>query len=297
MRANAWGYVFGEALRGLWRNGFMTAASISTVAICLVVLAIILLVAVNLQYMASFVESQVEIVAFVDGDRGRSGIETLQARIEALQGVHAATFVTREAALERLKEQFGEHRDLLAGLEDPETNPLRDSFEIRLVNAEYARSVAAQLEQLDGIEEVNHRQDVVDRLLAITQAVRTGGLGLVALLAGATVFIISNTIRLTVFARRHQVGIMKLVGATDGFIRWPFFIEGLMLGVLGAAVAGAAAWMGYDLVVETLTAAIPFIPILQQQPLLSNLMQLLLALGAVIGAAGSTVSVRRFLRV
>lgn len=297
MRANAWGYVFGEALRGLWRNGFMTAASISTVAICLVVLAIILLVAVNLQYMASFVESQVEIVAFVDGDRGRSGIETLQARIEALQGVHAATFVTREAALERLKEQFGEHRDLLAGLEDPETNPLRDSFEIRLVNAEYARSVAAQLEQLDGIEEVNHRQDVVDRLLAITQAVRTGGLGLVALLAGATVFIISNTIRLTVFARRHQVGIMKLVGATDGFIRWPFFIEGLMLGVLGAAVAGAAAWMGYDLVVETLTAAIPFIPILEQQPLLSNLMQLLLALGAVIGAAGSTVSVRRFLRV
>src|SRR5690606_5192005 len=218
------------------------------------------------------------------------GVPALTERIEALPGVAQATFVTREAALERLKEQFGEHRDLLAGLEDPETNPLRDSFEVRLAGAEYARSVAAELERLEGIAEVNHRQDVVDRLLAITAAVRAGGLGLVALLAGATVFIISNTIRLTVFARRHQVGIMKLVGATDGFIRWPFFLEGLMLGVLGAAVAGGAAWMGYDLVVETLTAAIPFIPILEQQPLLSNLMQLLLALGAVIGAAGSTVS-------
>ncbi|HEX6988762.1 MAG TPA: permease-like cell division protein FtsX [Bacillota bacterium] len=297
MRANAWAYVFGEALRGLWRNGFMSVASVSTVAICLAVLAIILLVAVNLQYMASFVESQVEIVAFVDGSRGRSEARALEERIEALPGVADASFITREASLERLKEQFGEHRDLLAGLEDPETNPLRDSFEIRLVSADFAGTVAASLERLDGIVEVSHRQDVVDRLLAITAAVRAGGLGLVALLAAATVFIISNTIRLTVFARRHQVGIMKLVGATDGFIRWPFFLEGLLLGVLGAAVAGAAAWMGYDLVVETLTAAIPFIPILEQQPLLSNLMQLLLAMGAVIGAIGSSVSLRRFLRV
>ncbi|MFO7246697.1 MAG: permease-like cell division protein FtsX [Thermaerobacter sp.] len=297
MRANAWGYVFGEALRSLWRNGFMSLASVTTVAICLAVLAIILLVAVNLQYMASFVESQVEVVAFVDGSVDRAATRDLEARIEALPGVREAVFVSREAALERLKEQFGEHRDLLAGLEDPEANPLRDSFEVRLAGAQYAAAVAGELERMDGIEEVMHRQDVVDRLLAITQAVRTGGLVLVALLAAATVFIISNTIRLTVYARRHQVGIMKLVGATDGFIRWPFFLEGLMLGVLGAAVAGAAAWMGYDLVVETLTAAIPFIPILEQQPLLGNLMQLLLVLGAVIGAMGSTVSVRRFLRV
>lgn len=297
MRANAWGYVFGEALRSLWRNGFMSLASVTTVAICLAVLAIILLVAVNLQYMASFVESQVEVVAFVDGSVDRAATRDLEARIEALPGVREAVFVSREAALERLKEQFGEHRDLLAGLEDPEANPLRDSFEVRLAGAQYAAAVAGELERMDGIEEVMHRQDVVDRLLAITQAVRTGGLVLVALLAAATVFIISNTIRLTVYARRHQVGIMKLVGATDGFIRWPFFLEGLMLGVLGAAVAGAAAWMGYDLVVETLTAAIPFIPILEHQPLLGNLMQLLLVLGAVIGAMGSTVSVRRFLRV
>ena len=129
MRANAWGYVFGEALRSLWRNGFMSLASVTTVAICLAVLAIILLVAVNLQYMASFVESQVEVVAFVDGSVDRAATRDLEARIEALPGVREAVFVSREAALERLKEQFGEHRDLLAGLGDPESDPLRGSFE------------------------------------------------------------------------------------------------------------------------------------------------------------------------
>ena len=297
MRVSTWWYHCAEALRGLWRNGFMTVASVSTVAICLTVLAAILLVAVNLQYMASFVEGQVEIVAYVPRDFDRGRAEALLQRIRAIPGVRSAVFVTREEALERLKQQFGENRDLLEGLEDPEANPLRDAVEIRLTSPEQAQAVAGTLSRLDGIEEVSHRQDVVDRLITITRVIRVGGLALVGLLGVATVFIIANTIRLTVYARRREIGIMKLVGATDGFIRWPFFLEGLLLGVAGAAVAAAVAWMGYSALVETLTAAVPFVPILEQEPLVWNLSKLLLALGAVIGAIGSAVSVRRFLRV
>src|SRR5690606_4472189 len=128
MRANAWGYVFGEALRSLWRNGFMSLASVTTVAICLAVLAIILLVAVNLQYMASFVESQVEVVAFVDGSVDRAATRDLEARIEALPGVREGVFVSREAAVGQVEEQCGEHRDRVAGLGEPAADQTRGYF-------------------------------------------------------------------------------------------------------------------------------------------------------------------------
>lgn len=296
MRLNTWGYLWSEALRGLWRNGFMAVASVSTVAICLTVLATVLLAAVNLQYIASFIEGQVEVVAYVREDFDRNWKNRLVAKVEQLPGVTAATFVSKEEALVRLKEQFGDHQSYLEGL-DGDNNPLRDMVEVRLVSLSEASTVAAELQLLTDVEEVSHRQDVVDRLLAVTNLIRVGGLVVVGLLGIATIFIVANTIRLTVYARRREIAIMKLVGATDGFIRWPFFLEGLLLGLLGAVVAAAVAWVGYGTLESTLTGIVPFLPLLQQQPLVSNLAQLLLALGAVIGAIGSSVSVRRFLRV
>lgn len=281
----------------MWRNGFMSLAAISTVAICLTILAVVLLVAVNLQYMASFVESQVEIVAYVDPEFDRTWKSEIVAQIGRVAGVDSATYVTREESMERLKEQFKEHAYLLEGLDDPDTNPLRDAIEIRLISPEYAAGVAATVSKLEHIEEISHRQDVVDKLLAITRMVRIGGMTMVGLLALATVFIISNTIRLTVYARRREVGIMKLVGATDLFIRWPFFLEGLLLGIGGAAVASALAWFGYERLVTTLVEALPFLPVLGGQPLVANLTKVLLLLGATIGAVGSSISLHRFLRV
>lgn len=279
------------------RNGFMSFAAISTVAICLSVLAAVLLIAVNLQYMVSFVEGQVEIVAYVDSEFNRVWKDRIVEEIARIPGVESASFLTREEAMERLKERFKEHAYLLEGLDDPENNPLRDSIEVSLVSPQYAAQVADMVERVDHIEEVSHRQDVVDKLMAVTNLVRVGGIAVVGLLALATVFIIANTIRLTVYARRREISIMKLVGATDGFIRWPFFLEGLLLGIGGAAVASALAWFGYQRLAQTIIEALPFLPVLGGQPLVANLSKVLLLLGATIGAVGSSISLHRFLRV
>lgn len=297
MRPRTWVHLWQEALIGIWRNGFMSLASVTTVGICLTVLALILLVAVNLQFMADAVESQVEIVAYIDEEHDRRLADVLVERIKAVPGVLDASLVTREEGLERLREQFGDQAYLLEGLEDPSMNPLRDAVEVRLEGPEFAFSVAERVVRLESVDEVSHRQDIVDRLLAVTRILRVAGLALVILLGAATIFIVSNTIRLTVYARRREITIMKLVGATDGFIRWPFFIEGLILGLAGAAIASLAAWVAYDYVVQVITQAVPFLPVAQPDPLVWNLAKLLLAIGAAMGAIGSSISVRRFLSV
>lgn len=274
----------------------MSLASVTTVAICLTVLAAILLVAVNLQHMAGEAEAQVEVTAFIDPEFDREAAPQLLRQVGEINGVADTVLVTKEEGLVQLREQFGEDWGyILEGYDDPELNPLRDSIQVSLTGPEAAAQVAAQLEGLPAVEEVLHRQDIVDRLLSVTQVLRVVGLGLVALLAAATIFIVSNTIRLTVYARRREISIMRLVGATDGFIRWPFFIEGMLLGCLGAVIASLAAWFGYDYLVGVLTRSIPFLPIAHPQPMVWNLARLLVGVGGAIGALGSAISVRRFI--
>lgn len=295
MRLRTWGYLWREALTGIWRNRLLALAALTTVTVCLTALASVVLVAVNLQHMASFVEGQVEIVAYLRPDFNRVWRDHLLAKVRALPGVADARFVTKEEALQRLREQFGDQAYLLEGLDQPGANPLRDSVELSLTSPEAAPAVVRGLRAIDSVEDVSYREDVVARLLAITRLLRLLGLVLVGLLAVATVFVIANTIRLTVFARRREISIMKLVGATDAFIRWPFLLEGLILGVAGALLAAGVTAAGYGYVVRLLHEALPFLPVLGPDPLLWNLTKLLLAAGALIGALGSTLSLRRFL--
>ena len=146
-------------------------------------------------------------------------------------------------------------------------------------------------------EDVNYGREIVDKLLSITRIIRLVGIVLMGGLSLAAMFIIANTIRITVFARRREIGIMRFVGATDWFIRWPFVMEGLALGVVGALVSASVLAWGYYLAVRSLVRVIPFWPLVAPWPLLQHLALLLLALGAVIGIGGSTVSLRRYLDV
>lgn len=204
-------------------------------------------------------------------------------------------FVSREEALDRLREQFGERQDLLDSVE--EMNPLRHSFEIKAEEAEQVKVVAQEVGRIEGVAEVKYRQEVVERLFSLTRSIRIAGLVLVVLLLMATVFLISNTIRLTVFARRREIGIMKLVGATDWFIRWPFILEGILLGVLGTLVSVLILRRLYDWVVASIYSSLPFIPVIPPEGIMQPLILLLFGLGFFVGAFGSLVSLRRFLRV
>lgn len=306
MSLRSWGVAFRDAIRSITQSSLMSLASVATVAVSLLVLSVVFLLAVNLEFMANSVEQQVEIKAYLCSAQDQNAScekkelekeekESIIAQVQALPDVKEVVFVSREQALEKMKEQFGEQKDILEGLEGE--NPLRDSLEIKVVDTKQVKSVAEATQKVPGISNVNYGQEYVEKLLAFTRAVRVGGIGLVLMLVVATVLTLSNTIRLAVYARRREISIMKLVGATDWYIRRPFMLEGVFLGVLGASAALAITGAGYLRVVAYVHRNVPFLPMVPAGELLFNLVTGMVVLGGVLGAMGSLVSMRRFLKV
>lgn len=294
VKPRTFGYFFDSAGRSLVRNSWMTLASIGTVAVSLMVLGVFLLVAVNINAVAARVESQIELTAYL-GEMSAERRDQLEAQIKSVPGVTGIRFVSKSEAWQRLLEWYGNDRGFLAGWE--EDNPLRESFEISASSSRSVPEIAESVSKLRGVEEVLYGREIVDKLLAITRAIRTVGIALMTGLALAAMFIIANTIRITVFARRREIGIMRFIGATNWFIRWPFVIEGLVLGVIGALLSASILAWGYYLAVRALFQAMPFWPLVAPWPLLQQLALLLLGIGALIGICGSGVSLRRYLDV
>lgn len=296
MRLQTLGYLIVESWVGLRKNLLMTLAAVSTVAICLMVSAVFLLLAANLGYISYILESEIELIAYLVDDFDRdTWRDTLVAKINQTQGVDEVLFVTREDALDSLKDQFGEDEHLLEAVE--EENPLRDSIRISLSDLDQVDSVVESVKSLVSVAEVRYEREMVQRLLSFTEALRLGGLGVVTLLAGATFLVVSNTIRLTVYARREEIEIMKLVGATPAFIRLPFILEGMLIGLLGAGLAVGITWYGYTALLEWMGASLPFVPLLSSRPLLDSLALIILSTGVVLGFISSAFSLRRFLRI
>jgi cell division transport system permease protein len=284
----------------------MSLASMATVAVSLLVLSVVLLLALNLEHAAQTVEKQVVVKVYLcsaqDDDAKCKKTElkqdqknALMAQIKQMPGVVNVTFTSRDDALKALKQEFGSQQDLLSGLEDE--NPLRDELKVETQDAKVVPGIGEAIRALPGVGDVNYGQTWVNNLIKITYAIRVGGIGLVALLIIATVLTISNTIRLAVYARRREISIMKLVGATDWYIRRPFMMEGIFLGVFGALLAMALSGWGYGRVVGYLDQAIPFLPMVRPDRILIDQTMGLVLLGGVLGAVGSLISMRRFLKV
>jgi cell division transport system permease protein len=295
LRARTWSYFVRSSVNSVMDNGLMSLASISTMAISLLVLAAFALLALNLQYMGRVLDAQVQIVAYLQPSFDRSQTASLMSQVRAIPGVVSAQFVSREQALSRLESEFGTQKNLLASVQ--QHNPLPDSIEVRPQGRTTIQQVATALGRLPGVASVDYKQQVVQRLYAFTNALRLAGYVVVAGLSLATVLLIANTVRLAVYARREEIGIMKLVGATDSFVRWPFLIEGALLGAAGAAVAAGVTWWGYSLAVRSITRTLPFVPMLAGGLLLERTAAALLVLGVILGGVGSSWSVNRFLRV
>ncbi|NLG86492.1 MAG: ABC transporter permease [Firmicutes bacterium] len=295
MRFSTWEFYLREAGRSLIRNRFMSLASISTVALSLVILGVFLLGAVNLNNVAGTLENQVEVTAFLDEKLQAEEIAAVTARIKNLDGVREVNYVSKEEALERLKEQFGERRDLLDSVE--KNNPLRNAVEVRTKTPDDVKTVVQELKAMPAVAKVSFKEEIIDRLFKFTKAIRLVGLAVVVLLVGATIFLISNTIRLTVFARRREINIMKLVGATDWFIRWPFVLEGMCLGLVGSLPAVILVARFYKWLAASVYQTLPFIPLLPPDAVLGCIQLLLVGIGVLVGAIGSAISIRRFLQV
>ena len=288
-------YMVRETLISLKRHNWMSIASISTVAVSLFVLGIFMILVLNMNRMASFLESQVQISVYLKDDLSKEDIRGIGDDIRGLQGIDTVAFISRSDAEKRLRERLGEQAYLLDAL--GEENPLPESYEVTVRDPSMVETTAQAIAAFKGVEQTKYGQDVVEHLFDITRLIRIFGLVLMLLLAGATLFIISNTIRLTVFARRKEVAIMKYVGATDWFIRWPFMLEGVVMGFAGGVIAAIALKLVYAAAAAKIYDTLAFFPLIPEQPFMTIIGMLIVISGMAIGALGSSISLKRFLKV
>ena len=288
-------YFIQEVFHSLRRNNWMTFASIGTVAVSLFVLGVFLILVLNMNRLAGMLESQGQISVYLEDHLTDREKRQIGYDIESLQGIDSVTYVDRETAKERLKDRLGDQKYLLDALSDD--NPLPDAFEVTVTTPSVVESAAGAIDSMQGVEEAKYGQDVVEHLFDITRLMRIFGFVLMGLLGGATLFIISNTIRLTVFARRKEIAIMKYVGATDWFIRWPFLLEGIVLGCIGGLIAAVALRSFYAAMAAKIYSTLAFFPLMPQYPFMNYVTAAILLAGIVIGAIGSVISLKRVLRV
>lgn len=288
-------YFIQEVFLSLKRNNWMSAASIGTVAVSLFVLGVFLILVLNMNRLASSLESQVQISVYLADDLKKADRDDLAFDINNMQGIESIKFVSRDEAKERLAQRLGDQKYLLDAL--GEQNPLPDAFELTVKQPDMVETAAKAIEKMPGVEAAKYGQDVVENLFAITRLMRIFGVALMLLLAGATLFIISNTIRLTVFARRKEIAIMKYVGATDWFIRWPFLLEGIVLGFVGGIIAALVLRSFYAAMAAKIYDTLAFFPLMPQYPFMNYVAIAIILSGMAIGAIGSTISLKRFLKV
>lgn len=292
-------YYVREAAIGVWRNRLMSLASIIVVVLTLLILGSFTLINLNIQAVTEEIMGQVEIIAYLKDEADTpEGIDQLRQKLVTLEGVQQVTYVSKEDALVRLRERLGDKSGITEGLE---RNPLPASFEIRPIDPEQTAVLADKVSRLTGIDSVDYGQQIVDQLLSFSRSVQLFSYGVIIFLGVISLFLIGNTIKLTVYSRRRQIGIMKFVGATDWFIRWPFILEGIFLGLLGALFTYLLLFFGYAILYNQASAWMyqNFLSVRMVVPEVAGreLLKYMFAVGTGIGAVGSGISVRRFLKV
>lgn len=288
-------YFIKEVYTSFKRNIWMTLASIFTVVLSLFILGFFSIVILNLNKMADTLESQVQISVYLKDDLSQEEIDETKENLSKIEGLQDIKFTTREEAMENFKKRLGDQQFLLDALDD--TNPLPDSFSLTVTSPQQVKTIADTVVALDSVESASYSQDIINHLFNLTHLIRLIGVALIILLTGAAIFIISNTIRLTVFARRKEIAIMKYVGATDWFIRWPFLLEGICLGFIGGGLATIFLYIVYNQVTQEIYEAMAFFPLIPQHPFINYISLAILVAGIIIGALGSTISLKRFLKV
>src|SRR5881396_1741689 len=284
-------YFIAEALASFRRNGLMTVAAVTTIVVALLVVGGAVVLGLNLSHLAETLESEVAVVAFLHEGLTSAEITRAQRAVAALPGVASVRFVSRGEALLRLRHRLGD----AGAFDDLETaNPLPDSLEIRLGDPLRTKALAATAADVPGVEEATYGAQVTDRLLALTRGVRVLAALVTVFLASVALIVVVNTIRLTVIARRREIEIMQLVGATRWFIQWPLLLEGILEGTAAAAMATALLTGLYTLSAAAVRSALPFLPLVPAADALRVAAAGLCAAGILVGATGSVIAVRRF---
>lgn len=288
------GYYIKEGVRSIFTHGFMSFAAVCMIVACLLIMGTFSLVAVNLEHNLSKLEDENQFLAYIDESLSEEDARALENVIEAIPNVREATFISREEAME----DFLEDKDNeLFGLV-PASN-YRHRFSVHVNDIESFRETVQRVIDLPGIANYVAAFEVADGFVAARNV--AGGIAaiLIAILFLISLFIISNTIKLATFTRREEIAIMKMCGATDAFVRWPFVFEGLILGLLGAVVAFFLQWGVYTLIAGSVTGgnSLSFIEIVSFETMRLRVLGIFAGAGVVIGVGGSLLAIRKFLQV
>ncbi|MDY8022704.1 permease-like cell division protein FtsX [Paenibacillus polymyxa] len=294
-----------EGFKNIFRNGWMSVASVTSIIVSLLILGVFIMLVLNVNSLADQADSQVEVNVFLELNVEQNMRETLQKEIAAMPEISKTTFVTKAQGLEELRKDLGESgKELLEGF-DKDSNPLPDKIVVEVIEPTTVPFVAEKIEKLNTLHpekpilKVRYGKGTVETLFTITKLIRNVGFIFVAGLAIMSMFLISNTIRVTILARRREIGIMKLVGATNFFIRWPFFIEGALIGLIGSLITVGILFTGYERLLTAVQGdiALNMLKLMPLEGIWIQLSALLIILGMLVGIVGSTLSMRKFLKV
>ena len=295
MKLNNFGYLLKEGFRGIFLHGFMSFAAVCVTVACLVIVGSFSMLAYNLDLMVEDLNKTSEILCYVDTELSDAEARSIGTKINLLDNVLQSTFVSREEALE----DFIADHDGDSAFNGVQAKDLRHRYVVSLEDNTRMKETETQLKQIPGIAKTDAAYELAEGFTTIQSVLHMVSIAVIAVLLVVSLLIISNTVKLAMYDRKDEIAIMKMVGATNGFIRLPFVVEGFTLGMVGAALAFGLEWVGYDYMVERITAvdALQLFKLVEFQELLIPMVITFAAAGMFVGIVGSWTSIRKFMDV
>ena len=295
MKLNRYGYLIGEGFRNVFTHGFMSFASVTIIIACLIVMGSFTLLDINVNQIVEDIGNQNQILAYVDEDMtAQEATAQIQTKLEALDNVASVNFVSRSEARQNFLEKYDE--SYMEGLNE---EVFRHRFVIQLVDLSQMDATKTAIENVDGIVKVNAPTEFADKFISVRNVISIVSLVLIAILGFVSLFIMSNTIKLATYGRREEIAIMKMVGASNAFIRLPFIVEGLVLGMLGGGLAFLAEWGLYNLVTGKIVTSLTgnLISVIPFSSVSLTVFIVYMATGILVGAFGGVNAIKNYLKV
>lgn len=295
MKLNNLGYLLKEGFRGIFLHGFMSFAAVCVTVACLVIVGSFSILAYNLDVMVEELNQTSEILVYIDSDLSDAEAKSIGTKINMLDNVLKSTFVSREEALE----DFIADHDGDSAFSGVQAQDLRHRYVVTLEDNTKMKQTDDQLKQLPGVAKTNAAYELAEGFSTIQDVLHLVSLAIIAVLLVVSLLIISNTVKLAMYDRKDEIAIMKMVGATNGFIRLPFVVEGFSLGMMGAILAFGLEWLGYDAMIRKIAAvdALQLFKLVSFQELLIPMVIVFAAAGMFVGIVGSWTSIRKFMNV
>ena len=253
MKYSMFGYLLGEGFKNVTHNKKSAGASLAIMCATMLIFGLFFIVIENINYLVKTIETEQGMQVFIEKDATDAQIEEIGNNLKKIDGINKVTYVSKEDALNQVKEKLKNKQNLLAGWD--EDNPFRASYYVTLTDLSQNNAVQEQINKIENVAEISSKNDTINGLISVANVVRVISITILTMLVIISIFIISNTIKLAVHARRKEISIMKYVGATDGFIRWPFIVEGIIIGLLAATLSlliiGAVYYAGGNALANT----------------------------------------------